>query len=160
MFNGFYFSKAPWNVAGRSFDALRGYWKPGGVQIDAFGAVEVAPMPASETVPDASMGDAMGAVFATFSPSEDVTPTVWFVGRGGGPNEAAPDRKKLWFGPAARLLLTPGETSVDLNVVGMFGRDTDTPMRGYSMIARIDQGIGKVGLGLQFDQSSGHACRP
>jgi hypothetical protein len=158
MLNGYYLSAAPWNVAGRSFDALRGHWQNSEVELDAIGIVETPPMPASDTLDNPTLGNTLGALFATFHPSDDIEPTVWLMGRGGGPTADAPDRSALWIGPGGRFFATPGDTTIDLNGMGILGSDSGVPIRAYSIIARIDQQIGAFGAALIFDQSSGHAC--
>jgi hypothetical protein len=158
LLNGFYLSSAPWNVAGRSFDAVRGHWESERVTLDAMGVVELAPRPPSDTLTEPTRGDTLGALFAEFKASEDLQPAVWVMARGGGPIESDPERRKLWVGPGARLFATPGHTTVDLNVMAIVGRDTGRTMGAYSVIAHVGQQLGPIGVTAIFDQSSGHAC--
>ncbi len=158
ILNGFFVSSAPWNVAGRSFDALRGMWRVSdGVTLDAFGVVEAPPLPETEATDD-SLGGTFGAVMAHFKPNDEVEPSVWLMARGGGPTLESPDQDKLWIAPGARLLAHPGDTRVDLNLIYMAGRDRGLPLSAYHLIARIDQRLGGLGFAAIFDQSSGHGC--
>lgn len=158
MLNGFYLSAAPWNMAGRSFDAVRAHWSTDTLELDIMGILESPPLPESEDLPNASYGDQFGALFATFKSHAKLQQSLWLMGRGGGPTLDDPTRERLWVGPGYRLHAKPDQTEIDLNAMYQYGEDTSVPIRAYSVIARVKQTFGALGVGVIFDQSSGQPC--
>lgn len=168
MLNGYYLSRAPWNLAGRSFDGARFQHNTDSLTIDAFGMMLSPPFPASPAtspdelgVPSSSLGDDLGGVFVTWKANKIVEPTVFVLGRYGGATYDDPTREKRWLAPAARVLVKHEKTLVDANAMLQIGREKDTPRRAHSIIVRLEQGstapLGP-GVALVFDQTSGHAC--
>lgn len=166
LMNGFYFSRAPWNPAGRSFDGVRWQQPFGEVFVEAAGLMLVDPFPARVPensdevgVPASSFGDGMGLLRVSWTGGELIEPTFLIVAHYGDATPTDPDRDKRWVAPGGRIHLKTDQTEVDLNGLVQLGRDGDTPRRAHSIILHARQAIaGPVGLALQFDQSSGHAC--
>ena len=168
--NGWHMSRAPWNVAGRSFDGVRAHFEPGQWEVDAFSVVLRAPSPevpvpvgdTGQVRPEPSLGETHVGVFTGWSPSEDFSVGPIALARFAGPSELAGDQQVWWATPGFRLRSTPGETSVDMTLLGQVGDDTGTPIRGYSAMLRARRGLGdlalKPGVGVIFEQNSGHAC--
>ena len=173
LLNGFHMSAAPWNVAGRTFDGVRGHLSAGDWEVDAFSVVLSAPFAKTDTtatlgntVTPSSSGPSLGSthagLLATWAVSEQLSLTPMALARFTGPTLDDPDNQLWWVTPGARLYATPGQTMIDLNALALVGDDTDVPMRGYSVILRARQGLGdgklQPGVGLIFEQNSGHAC--
>ena len=170
LLNGFHMSRAPWNVAGRSFDGIRGHLEHGDWELDAFSVVLRAPNPevpatlgsTNADVIEASLGETHAGIFATWTATEDLQVSPITMARFEGPDDLDPLQQLWWVSPGVRILATPGLTRIDLTVLGQVGDHTDTPIRAYSAILRARQGLGdsplKPGIGLIFEQDSGHAC--
>ena len=158
MLNGFYLSSSPWHMAGQSFDAVRAHWTTDSVELDVMGIMEAPPLPESDDLRNASYGDQLAAIFGTVRSSESFEQSFWLMGRGGGPTLDDPTRERIWVGPGYRLLAQPDQTRIDLNAMYQYGEDTSVPIRAYSVIARVEQTFGALGVAAIFDQSSGQAC--
>ncbi len=161
MLNGFYLSRGPWNTVGRTFDGIRLHAKPGDWELDAFTMVLRAPHPADESWRESSLGDSQMGVFASHTASKGLQPSLFVLGTAGGPTEDDPQRKKWTVTPGTRIAANVGQTSVDANLLGQWGDDSGTPIRAWSTIVRVRQGLGaawKPGVSLLFEQDSGHAC--
>ena len=162
LLNGFYMSKAPWNLFGRTFDGVRAHHETDSLRIDAFSVLLRAPQPASEDVEEPSLGATQAGLFATWTGSDTLEPTFFALARFEGPTADDPDQSKWWIAPAARLAITSGETSVDANAMVQIGDHTGVPIRAWNTIVRARQGLDsawKPGVGLIFEQDSGHACQ-
>ena len=67
-----------------------------------------------------------------------------------------------WVAPAGRVEVKQGKTFIDANAMVQIGDDTGTPIRAWNTILRARQGFGggwKTGVGLIFEQDSGHGCQ-
>jgi len=145
-------------MAGRSFDAVRVHWTKDAVELDVMGIMEAPPLPESENLRNASYGDQLAAIFGTVRSNESLEQSFWLMGRGGGPTLDDPTRERIWVGPGYRLFARPDHTEIDFNMMYLYGEDTSVPIRAYSVIARVEQTFGALGVAAIFDQSSGQAC--
>jgi len=162
MLNGFYMSKAPWNIIGRTFDGVRAHHETDSIRLDAFSVLLKAPHPVGDGYAEPSLGSTQAGLFATFTANETVEPTFFALARFEGPTIDDPDKDKWWVAPAGRLLVKQDNTTLDANAMLQIGDDTGTPIRAWNTIVRARQGLGggwKPGIGLIFEQDSGHACQ-
>jgi len=166
--NGWLMSRAPWNVAGRSFDGIHMHLEPGKWEVDAFSAVLRAPNPevpgtAESLTVERSLGATHAGLFTSFRASDALEGGPIALARFEGPSVDEPEQKIWWVTPGVRMKATPGSSAVDLVVLGQVGDDSGTPMRGYTTMLRARQGLGdsplKPGVGLIFEQNSGHGCQ-
>jgi hypothetical protein len=107
------------------------------------------------------VGDWFGGAQTSGSASGTFRPSLFLLGKAGGPTEAEPDRSDWWVGPGARATLSIDETRLEVDLLTQFGDASGTPRRAYNAIARVEQGFGgaaRPGVALRIDQSSGHAC--
>ncbi len=169
--NGWHMSAAPWNMAGRTFDGVRTHLQSGAWELDAFSVVLRAPNPEMElpsptdagTLPiEQSLGATLAGLATAWQVSDDVSVESLTLAQFEGPSEAEPEQQLWWVTPGLRLFTTPGQTRVDLMLLGQIGDDTGTPIRSYSAMMRARQGLGdtamKPGVGIIVEQNSGHAC--
>lgn len=166
MLNGFYLSRAPWSVVGRRFDGLRAHAETGRWTIDALSFMLNAPATAEDTGSDASLGDVLGGLYATYTLSDQVAPTLFVLAKHGGPTADDPQRQSQWVAPGLRLWLDlDSGTQLDANAVLQVGSEegnTRGDRRAHSIIVRGRQDLGTglaLGVGPIFHQTSGHACQ-
>ena len=162
LLNGLYMSKAPWNPVGRTFDGLRVHHETDSVRLDAFSVVLRAPHPADDDWDNSTLGTTHAGVFASWLGGDALEPTVFMLARADGPTADDPNQSKWWVAPATRLLYKADRTTLDAHAMVQIGDDTGTPIRAWNTIVRARQGLGSgelaPGIGLIFEQDSGHAC--
>ena len=161
LLDGAYLSKAPWNPAGRSLDAVRLHHGTDNLEVDAFASQLKSSTGWSDAETPPDLGDWFGGATATLKGFSVVKPSLFVLAKYGGPSEASPDRHDQWVGPGARLVVDYNQTALDLNTLVQIGDVSGTPRQAYSIIARVEQRLNlplSPGIALRFDQSSGHAC--
>lgn len=161
LLNGYFLSKAPFNPAGRSFDAARWHLGSKSVDADIFVSQLVASAGWVDGDAPSDLGDWFGGGQATLKTSKVFTPSVFVLAKAGGATELEPDRLDRWVGPGARATLSAGNTRVDIDGMVQLGDASGTPRQAYNVIARAEQvfdGQLRPGVALRLDQSSGHAC--
>lgn len=153
---GFFVADAPFNIARRSFDAVRGQLGVGRFQGEAF--VTMLTPPTRATPADRSTnGAVLTGLFAGIRPVDPVTVTGMLFASS---VDTLTDRR-TWAAPGLRLHVVHERLDLDVQGLVYTGRAGDTPIAAQHLVARVAQGVDaplEPVVTLMIDLSSGQPC--